>query len=62
MIFKYSTKINKKEKDKTVFENYSLHPKIIRRLTFLTSNLTTRPIQKICVNIVKFKSFLKNCY
>jgi hypothetical protein len=27
---------------------------------FFTSNLTARLIQKIYVNIVKFKSFLKN--
>ena len=35
---------------------------IIGRLTFLTSSLTTRLIQKICANIVKFKSLLKNLY
>ena len=36
---------------------------IIGHLTFLlTSSLTTRLVQKIYVNIVKFKSFLKNLY
>ena len=35
---------------------------IIGRLTFLTSSLTTCLIQKICANIVKFKSLLKNLY
>ena len=35
---------------------------IVRRLTFLAPSLTTRLIQKICANIVKFKSFLKNFY
>ena len=35
---------------------------IIRRLTFLAPSLITRLIQKICANIVKFKSFLKNFY
>ena len=32
------------------------------RLTFLTQNLTTRLIQKIYTNIVKFNSFLKILY
>ena len=32
------------------------------RLTFLTQNLTTRLIQKIYTNIVKFKPFLKILY
>ena len=42
---------------------YLLHPfQIIGRLTFLTSSLTTRLIQKICANIVKFKLLLKNLY
>ena len=35
---------------------------IVSRLTFFTLSLTTRLIQKICANIVKFKSFLKNFY
>ena len=35
---------------------------IIGSLTFLTSNLTTHLIRKICTNIVKFKLFLKNLY
>ena len=35
---------------------------IVARLTFLASSLTTRLIQKLCANIVKFKSFLKNFY
>ena len=35
---------------------------IIGRLTFLTSSLTTRLIQKNYANIVKFKSFLNNLY
>jgi hypothetical protein len=35
---------------------------IVSRLTFFTPSLTTRLIQKICTNIVKFKSFLKNFY
>ena len=33
---------------------------MVGRLIFLTSNLTTRLIQKISTNIVKFKSLLKN--
>jgi hypothetical protein len=33
---------------------------IIVCLSFFTPTLTTRLIQKICANIVKFKSFLKN--
>ena len=32
------------------------------RLTFLTQSLTTRLIQKIYTNIVKFKLFLKILY
>jgi len=35
---------------------------IVSRLIFFTPSLTTRLIQKICANIVKFKSFLKNFY
>ena len=35
---------------------------IISRLTFLTPNLTTRLIQKIYENIIKFNSLLKNLY
>ena len=35
---------------------------IIVHLTFLTMSLTTRFIQKIYANIVKFKSFLKILY
>jgi len=35
---------------------------IVSRLTFFTPSLTARFIQKICVNIVKFKSFLKSFY
>jgi hypothetical protein len=34
--------------------------KIIRRLTFFILSLTTRLIQNICANIVKFKLLLKN--
>jgi len=34
---------------------------IVSRLPFFTPSLTTR-LQKICANIVKFKSFLKNFY
>jgi len=41
---------------------YYLRFKIIVCLTFLTLSLTTRLIQKICTNIVKFKSFLKILY
>jgi hypothetical protein len=33
-----------------------------KKFDFLTLNLITHFIQKICVNIVKFKSFLKNFY
>jgi hypothetical protein len=33
---------------------------IIIRLTFFTPSLTAHLIQKFCVNIVKFKSFLKD--
>jgi len=53
------------DKESTMMHDffYVLPPsQIVRRLTFLTSSLTTRLIQKIYVNIVKFKSFLKNFY
>jgi len=35
---------------------------IVSRLTFFTPNLTSHLIQKICANIVKFKSLLKKFY
>ena len=44
-------------------EYFILSPfQIIGRLTFLTPSLTTRLIQKIYANIVKFKPFFENLY